>query len=192
MPICSALCIGDSCDLRVWNSIVKPLLLTLMLLLLGPRSAAGQGSAATPSVPRRVATLTAGIGNVMGWFGLHGERYFARERLSGFAGLGYTPSIDEGDPSGLTFAVGLRGFTNGIKHRGFLALSISQLAVESGFIESPRRFYGPGLEAGYQYASRGGFTFMASLGLGYAPGVPEGNKEVGEVLALGLGYTWRR
>jgi hypothetical protein len=128
----------------------------------------------------------------MGWFGVHGEGYFAHERLSGFVGLGYTPSIDPGDPSGPTFALGLRGFTAGIKHRGFLALSMAQLAIETGFVEDPSRFYGPGLEAGYQFVSRGGFTFMASLGLGYAPGVPEGEKEIGEVLALGLGYTWRR
>jgi hypothetical protein len=70
----------------------------------------------------------------MGWFGLHAEGYLAREGLSGFVGLGYTPSIDQGDPSGLTFAIGLRGFTAGIKHRGFLTLSLSQLAVESGFV----------------------------------------------------------
>jgi hypothetical protein len=171
---------------------MKPLVLALLALMLTPLSIPAQESPAVPRVPRRVATLTAGIGNVMGWFGLHGEGYFARERLSAFAGLGYTPSIDPGDPSGLTFAVGLRGFTAGIKHRGFLALSVSQLALESGLVENPRRFYGPGLEAGYQYASRGGFTFLASLGLGYAPGVPEGEKEVGEVLALGFGYTWRR
>ena len=31
-----------------------------------------------------------------------------------------------------------------IKHRGFLALSLSQLALESGFVENPRRFYGAG------------------------------------------------
>ena len=167
---------------------MRPLILTLLLLVSAPLAAVGQES----PVPKRVATLMAGVGNVMGWFGLHGEGYFARERLSGFGGLGYTPSVDPGNPSGLTFAVGLRGFTPGIKHRGFLALSLSQLAVESGSGEDPRRFSGPGLEAGYQYASRGGFTFMASLGLGYAPGVPEGEKEVGEVLALGLGYTWRR
>ena len=80
----------------------------------------------------------------------------------------------------------------GIKHRGFLALSLSQLATETGAVENPRRFYGPGLEAGYQYVARGGFTFMVSLGLGWAPGVAEGEREVGEVLALGLGYTWRR
>jgi hypothetical protein len=174
---------------------MKPLVLTLLALLLAPVSIPAQEATAVPRIPRRVATLTAGMGNVMGWFGAHAEGYFARERLSAFVGLGYTPSIDPGDPSGPTFAVGLRGFTTGFKHRGFLALSVSQLAVRSGlggFVENPSRFYGPGLEAGYQYASRGGFTFMASLGLGYAPGVPEGEKEVGEVLALGFGYTWRR
>jgi hypothetical protein len=171
---------------------MRLLVFTLLVLLCAPGAAAGQESAPAARIPTRVASLTAGIGNVMGWFGLHGERYFARERVSGFVGLGYTPSVDPGDPSGLTFAVGVRGFTAGIKHRGFLALSLSQLAVESGFVEHPRRFYGPGLEAGYQYVSRGGFTFMASLGLGYAPGVPEGEQEVGELLALGLGYTWRR
>jgi hypothetical protein len=171
---------------------MRPILL-LLLALLSPRlSAAGQESDATPPVRPRVASLTAGLGNVMGWFGLHGEGYFARERLSGFVGLGYTPSVDPGDPSGPTFAVGLRGFTTGVKHRGFLALSLSQLAIESGAVENPRRFYGPGLEAGYHYVARGGFTFLVSLGLGFAPGVPEGEKEVGEVLALGMGYTWRR
>ncbi len=164
---------------------------SLLVISLSPLPAAGQEAGASPPVSPRVASLTAGVGNVMGWLGLHGEGYFARERLSGFVGLGYTPSVDEGDPSGPTFAVGLRGFTSGIKHRGFLALSLSQLAIETDPVENPRRFYGPGLEAGYQYVARGGFTFMASLGLGWAPGIPEGEKEVGEVLALGLGYTWR-
>ena len=76
-------------------------------------------------VPQRIATVTAGLGNTMGWLGLQGERYFARERLSAFVGLGYTPGIDQGDPSGPTFALGVRGFTTGVKHRGFLALSVS-------------------------------------------------------------------
>jgi hypothetical protein len=173
---------------------LMPLLaLILLMLLVGPLSAAVQDSAATPGIPRRVATFTAGVGNVMGWLGLHGEKYFARERLSGFVGLGYTPGIDPGDPSGPTFSLGLRAFTAGFSHRGFLALSVSQLAVQGGgLVNNPSRFYGPALEAGYQYAARGGFTFMASLGLGYAPGVPEGEKQTGEVIALGFGYTWRR
>jgi hypothetical protein len=166
--------------------------LALLILLCPPLSAAGQEAGSPVPVRPRAAGLMAGIGNVMGWFGLHGEGYFARERLSGFLGLGYTPSVDPGDPSGPTFAIGVRGFTRGIKHRGFLALSVSQLATETGAVENPRRFYGPGLEAGYHYVAHGGFTFLVSLRLGFAPGVPEGSKEVGEVLALGLGYTWRR
>src|SRR5687768_8479774 len=117
----------------------------VVLLLSGSPLAPLMGQEAT--APRRVATVTAGIGNTMGWLGLQGERYFAHERLSAFLGLGYTPSIDEGDPSGPTFALGFRGFTPGVKHRGFLALCVSQIVVESGFTEDPSRLYGPGVEA---------------------------------------------
>ena len=163
--------------------------LALLLLVAGaPESLIGHDAPA----PQRIATLTAGLGNTMGWLGLQGERYFAHERLSAFVGLGYTTSIDPGDPSGATFALGFRGFTTGVKHRGFLALCVSQLFVESGFSEDRRRLYGPGVEAGYQFASRGGFTFMAGLGLGYAPGMPDGENAVGSMIELGLGYTWRR
>jgi hypothetical protein len=162
--------------------------LVLLLLLESPPALLGQEATAS----RRIATVTAGIGNTMGWLGLQGERYFADERLSAFLGLGYTPSIDQGDPSGLTVALGLRGFTKGVKHRGFLALCLSQLFVERGFTDDPSRLYGPGLEAGYQFASRGGFTFMIGAGLGYAPGVPQGESEVGSMAELGFGYTWRR
>lgn len=162
----------------------------LVSLLLCGASPALVGQEAVAK--QRIATVTAGLGNTMGWVGLQGERYFARERLSAFLGLGYTPSIDRGDPSGPTFALGFRGFTAGVKHRGFLALCVSQIFVESGFAEDPGRLYGPGVEAGYQFASRGGFTFMVGAGLGYAPGVPEGESEVGSMIELGLGYTWRR
>ena len=171
---------------------VPALAQTLLLLLSASVSVSAQESAGAPPAPRRVATLVAGMGNVMGWFGVQGERYFARERLSAFLGAGYTPSLDRGDPSGPTFALGVRGFTAGIKHRAFLALSLSQLFVASGFTENPGRLYGPGVEAGYQFASRGGFTFLGSLGFGYAPGVPEGEPRVGGMLGLGFGYTWRR
>jgi hypothetical protein len=159
-----------------------------VLLLLGGAPLRGQEVTA----PARVVTVTAGVGNTMGWLGLQGERYFADDRLSAFLGLGYTPSIDEGDPSGATFALGVRGYTRRVKHRGFLALSLSQLFVESGVGEDGRRLYGPGLEAGYQFASRGGFTVMLGAGVGYAPGVPDGESAVGSMIELGFGYTWRR
>jgi hypothetical protein len=167
-----------------------PRLAAVVVLLLLGSPAALRGQAA--SDPRRIATVTAGIGNTMGWLGVQGERYFARERLSAFLGLGYTPAIDQGDPSGLAFALGVRGFTAGVKHRGFLALSVSQLFVENSATEDRRRLYGPGVEAGYQFASRGGFTIMLGLGAGYAPGMPDGESAVASMLELGLGYTWRR
>ncbi|HKU62314.1 MAG TPA: hypothetical protein VJQ44_13905 [Gemmatimonadales bacterium] len=161
--------------------------LVVLLQLGSPPALTGQAAAG----PQRIATVTAGMGNTMGWLGLQGERYFAHERLSAFAGLGYTPAIDQGDPSGATFALGVRGFTPGVKHRGFLALSVTQLDRDKES-EDPRRLYGPGLEAGYQFASLGGFTAMVGTGLGYAPGMPEGQSAVVSMIELGLGYTWRR
>jgi hypothetical protein len=159
----------------------------ILLLLAVPRSLPAQD---VP--PVRVFTVTAGIGNAMGWLGAQGERYFGPDRLSAFVGAGYTPSLDQGEPSGPTFAAGLRGYTAGFRHRGFLEASVSQIFTEINGLEPGRRLYGPGLTAGYQYAARGGFTLMLSLGLGYAPGVDNGQSKVGGLVNLGLGYTWRR
>jgi hypothetical protein len=33
---------------------------------------------------------------------------------------------------------------------------------------------------------------MLGAGVGYAPGVPEGDSKFGSMVELGLGYTWRR
>ena len=159
----------------------------VLLLFLVPRSMPAQAPA-----PVRVVTVTAGIGNSMGWLGVQGERYFGADRLSAFVGTGYTPSLDQGEPSGPTFAAGLRGYTAGFTHRGFLEASVSQIYTEVIGLEPGRRLYGPGLAAGYQFVSRGGFTLMASLGLGYAPGVDDGHTKFGGLANLGLGYTWRR
>lgn len=159
----------------------------ILLLLLVPRSMPAQAAARM-----RVVSVTAGVGNAMGWFGAQGERYFGPDRLSAFVGAGYTPTLDQYEPSGLTFAAGLRGYTAGFKHRGFLEASVTQIFTEVNGLEPGRRLYGPGLAAGYQFASRGGFTLMTSLGLGYAPGVDDGHTKVGGLVNLGLGYTWRR
>jgi hypothetical protein len=153
------------------------------LLLASVQTLAAQADA--PGI--RDVTVLTGVGNSMGWFGAQGEKYFAADRLSVFAGLGYTPDVD-GNPSGITVAGGVRGFTPGAKHRGFVELSVSQVAVQYGV---ERRLYGPGLQAGWQFATRGGFTLLTSAGLGYIPA-----KGVAEpfqlLLGLGLGYTWRR
>jgi hypothetical protein len=153
----------------------------LVLAALAPPLAA---QADVPGV--RTVTVLTGVGNSMGWFGGQAERYFG-DRFSVFAGLGYTPPID-GVPSGITGAGGARIFTGGVKHRGFLELSVSQIAVESGI---DRRYYGPGLQAGWQFVSRGGFTLMASGGLGHIL-ANDVSYPVQPILGLGVGYTWRR
>ena len=162
----------------------------LCLALLGAAPALAWGQTAGPSAPPGPRSLTAmaGWGNAMGWFGLQGEKYLRNDRISLFGGIGYTPELDDG-ASGATFAAGLRGYTPGFKHRGFLELSVSQLVIQQDCLPDCGRWYGPGLQAGYQFATRGGFTLLFSLGIGYAPGAPD---EVGAMGGLGLGYTWRR
>lgn len=155
----------------------------VVILVASPAALAAQ---ATDPGPRK-ATLLAGIGNSLGWFGGQGEAYVAGDRLSVFGGLGYTPEVD-GNVSGVTVAGGVRGFTRGNTHRGFLELSVSQLAIGYGEHD---RLYGPGLQAGWQYVSRGGFTVLASAGAGYI--VVSGiSQPVQLLLGLGVGYTWRR
>ncbi len=179
--------------------------LGLMTLALGsvlPVSLSGQ----PPPVPAAVlashprATLLGGLGNALGWLGVQGEAYFATGRLSTFAGLGYTPDVEPGDPSGLTGATGLRGYTGGRRHRAFVELGISQVAVEvdrafqqNGTIrEDGRRLYGPGLQLGYQYMAHRGFTAMVSTGVGYILAEPpQAASRWQPLLGLGFGYTWR-
>jgi hypothetical protein len=162
-------------------------------LLVGLTSLAAAQEAPVRVYPgERLVSLTAGVGNAMGWFGAQGERYFLDERLSIFLGVGYTPQIDPGDPTGPTFAAGLRSFTSGLKHRFFLEASASQLVLETEGADGGGRHYGPGLQGGYQFVSAGGLTLMASVGAGYALGVPRGGDPWATQVGLGLGYTWRR
>ncbi len=142
-------------------------------------------------IPVPVVTFTGGVGNAMGWFGVQAERYFVQGRVSAFGGLGYTPSVETYDPSGVTVAAGLRGYTAGRKHRAFAEASGCQVATLSDPIE-PSRFYGPCFQLGYQFASRGGFTVALSGGVGFALGVPQGYRAAQPLLGLGFGYTWRR
>lgn len=166
--------------------------------LLAPAKLHGQHDS-----PRRF-TVTAGLGNPFGWVGAQGEVYFAREHLSAFVGLGYTPARTSLQASGPTFAVGTRVYAGGTRHRGFAELSISQVMtvddgqdyVDGEWVPEPaHRLYGPGLQLGYQYASFGGFTVQASVGLGYAATADETDEGVmgkwAPMAALGFGYTWR-
>lgn len=175
------------------------ILLALCLAVPSAPLVAQASDAAPPPdrpLPPRRFTVTAGLGNAMGWLGAQGERYFAGDRLSAFGGLGYTPAADALDPTGVTFAAGFRGYTPGRHHRGFLELSVSEVEtcggcdtrIENGLpVTVPGRYYGPGLQAGWQYAGDGGFTVMASVGAGYAIDL----RDFQVMLNLGMGFTWR-
>jgi hypothetical protein len=163
--------------------------LLLAATLAAPAPSVAQ--AASAQIPEPLVTVTAGVGNAMGWFGVQAERYLAHGLLSAFAGLGYTPSVDTFDPEGVTLAAGVRGYTVGLKHRGFAEASVCQVGTLSD-PEHPRRFYGPCGQLGYQFASRGGFTLLLSLGVGYALGAQGFRNRTQGLLGFGLGYTWRR
>ena len=128
----------------------------------------------------------------MGWLGFQAERYFTNPRYSMFVGLGYTPAIDSGDPQGVTPAGGFRAYTGGQRHRAFVEASVSQILLVQS--ERNARLYGPGVEVGYQYMARGGFTAAVSFGFGYAVGASDlySGSRVGSIFGLGFGYTWRR
>ena len=166
----------------------------LALALSLPTAAETQQSAAPfiQPAPRKLS-LTVGLGNAMGWFGAQAERYLRAERVGLFVGLGYLPDLGHGGASGPTFAAGVRTYTHGQKHRAFLEASISQIAVElSRCFDECVRAYGPGGQLGYQLVASGGFSFLASAGIGYAPSIPSGSSKVQPLLGLGLSYTWRR
>ena len=149
--------------------------------------------AAPDSAPRpRFFTLTAGFGTSLGGFGLQAEKYLARTRISLFGGIGYILDEEEGDYSGLGLAAGLRGFTTGVKHRGFLELSVSPLYLERHCFDACDVTYGPGLAAGWHFVTRGGFSLWLSAGIGVALDPPPGASSAVPIGGIGLGYTWRR
>lgn len=145
----------------------------------------------------RLYTVSAGVGQDLGWFGFGAERYLFGERLSAFGGVGYTPEFEENVPTGPTFAGGLRWFSSGTSHRGILEASFSQVAVrqgripsKGGFVEAAR-LYGPGVLLGWQYAGGGrGLTLMASGGAGYALETVEGESPLHPIFNLAVGWTW--
>jgi hypothetical protein len=167
-------------------------MLVLFLLLAAPAVLGAQEEMDTPRPypGQRLATLTAGVGNALGWFGVQGERYLLDERVSLFVGVGYTPELDQGDPTGPTFAGGIRSFTGGISHRAFVEAGVSQLFISAD--DGGRRLYGPGLQGGYQFVSNGGFTAMLSIGVGYAFRMPRSSSPWASQVGVSLGYTWRR
>jgi hypothetical protein len=171
------------------------LLIFTAVVFFNTSSAFGQTPAtqAVSGEPR--ITVVAGLGNAMGIFGAQAERYMRSGRVSVFGGVGYLPQLEPGNPSGMTVAAGARWFTAGQTHRAFLEVSVSPLRSEfitDGATRVSRAIvYGPGVQGGYQFITRGGFTALASIGAGVPVGAESGSG-VDPMAGLGLGFTWRR
>lgn len=127
---------------------------------------------------------------------LTGDYYFAGRRASAFVGLGYIPDgwRDHG-VSGPTAAVGVRIYKgDSPRNRSFLQLGFSEVSPErqiAGPDKEPAElegevFYGPTLDAGLRFVSRGGFTAIITAGLGV--GLPDGF--LSYRISYGAGYTW--
>jgi hypothetical protein len=84
-------------------------------------------------------------------------------------------------------ALGMRAFTSGARHRGFVEVSVSHLAHDLACFDDCHHYYGPGVQGGYQFVARRGLTVMASLGVGYGPSIPDGEDNVGELIGVGFG-----
>ena len=200
---------AETTDSKSLERAMKFTVLIIASLLGVPVSVVGQEARqGTAPGPRKI-TVVAGIGNTLGLLGIQGEFHLSQERFSAFGAVGYLPEDDPGDPSGLALAAGVRGFTPGAKHRGFVELSLSVVAIQQPLfafvfdatgrpvdfvmVVDGKKHYGPGIQVGYHYVGGGGFTFLASVGVGYAIGAddPFGSDRVDILLALGLGYTWR-
>jgi len=138
--------------------------------------------------PRPVVTLSGGLGNVVGLLGVGPEYYLAGSRVSVAGGLGYWPEEHLCNQGTFAGAAALRGFIGG-RHRGFLELSYSLLAISCAALDGVEmdRDYGPGISLGYRYIGSDGFTFTGGAGIGDSG---ESGSEL--MILLALGYTWRR
>ena len=177
-----------------WTSIcciVNVALLVGVFLSVDVESVVAQLTDTTNQDSSRIrkATLSAGIGNTYGWFGLTGEYYFLESRLSLVGGLGYTPDdIDEG---GVAVALATRWYHGNRAHRFFLEASLSELSRASWYDLVSGDFgithnYGPGVSGGLQYTSNSGFNLL----IGAGAGLDINNSELVAILNVGAGYTW--
>ena len=121
-------------------------------------------------------------------------------RLERFVSFRGSPARVEGDPSGPTFAAGVRAYKGGARHRGFLEVSVPehQSGSKGVYAEDGSKikleeahFYGPGVQVGWRFTARSGFTFIASGGIGYALGGGDWDVDPWTpMLSLGVGGTW--
>ena len=166
------------------SSITRTVACLLVLLTHVPganaqETASGSDTTSAPGL-RRIG-VHAGFGNVVGGLGVSGEYFVAGSRFSGVIGAGYLAGTNE-VPGGAGVGVAIRGFTTGVRHRGFLELSVLPLQWSDVQV-----LYGPGLSVGYHYTAAGGFTIIGGAGVGWSVSTDE----AAPIVLLAFGHTWR-
>ena len=150
---------------------------TAMLLTLAVASTSSvwaqvppAGSTASLAPGPRKTSVAIGFGNMFGGVGATAEYYLLSTRLSGVVGLGFLAETSD-NPGTTGVAVAVRGYTPGLKHRGFVELSASLIEISwtklDGEFLDVKRHYGPGFSLGYHYTAGGGFTFLVAGGAGW-------------------------
>jgi hypothetical protein len=170
-------------------------IMTAVLLLVAAMSPvqAEDGGASVDAPPR--FTMLLGFGTSIPGLGAGAEVYLAASRVSLFGAGGYMPSSNDGrGASGFGMAGGVRLFTAGRRHRGFVEASVSpagvEVAAEGSGLKGDGLVYGPGVSLGYQFVGKGGTTVMASGGIAY--GISgEVEHQAYPLVTFALGYTWR-
>ncbi|MET0553210.1 MAG: hypothetical protein ABW221_09240 [Vicinamibacteria bacterium] len=144
-------------------------------------------------------TVLAGLGAATAGLGVQAEAYFGRDRFSAFGGAGYSPSFDEDGTvyaRGAGVSGGLRAYTPGRVHRGYLEVAYGPLAAEGAPEGFPRDelalAYGPAAQAGWRMTRPGGFTLSLSVGVGHVSDTDLAEGDTDVVAFIGLGKTWRR
>lgn len=170
--------------------------IVLAILLLVPSvSAAAQEPSPSEDTHRQFA-LFAGAGPSMGWLGAQVELY-GHDQVSAFLGVGIDPAhLGSGEGSDESaspaLAGGFRAYTSDTRQRAFVEVSLSQVWWQSSSTlsaTSVHRSYGPGVQLGYQYGARSGFSVFASAGAGVPATNSFGAPDIVPLAGLGVGYT---
>ena len=124
-----------------------------LILTLAVLAAPAHAQRAEPTLQpqMRSTSFLAGFGNSMGWLGVQGEKYLGSGRVSLFGGLGYTPSVYEGDANGVRQRKGTvdQALGNGrslheLEHEGRHTIEIFE-AVDRRNVRMVQRGDGPRL-----------------------------------------------
>jgi hypothetical protein len=166
--------------MKTWQRSVIVSLIALVLLI---RAMVAQAS-------QPIAALEVGAGNAFGGLGARATAFAFGGRVGLGIGLGVFAASPGQDP--ILGAATVRYYLVRGPHGVYAGLSWSALHAYGDDDQWSRSastvtvLHGPGVMAGYRFASRGGFTITVGGGAGRT------TLGIAPIVELGLGWRWRR